>query len=210
MQNLSKMRYPDGRAVSDSGLSHHRDPWLCLWAGISLAFLLTVSGCTPYPMYTHRPADAASEGDGARSRTPPPHPVSTQDESRIPDRPGVDPGIFTRVVEQYIGLPYKKGGDDEKGYDCSHLVRNVYRDYSGTRLPASTRALFQLPEEVTREELVVGDLLFFSFDDVTISHVGIYMGGGRFVHASESRGVVKSSLSDPEYREAYKGARRVL
>ncbi len=210
MQNLSVMRYPDGRAVSDSGLSHRRDAWLCVCAGFTLAVLLTVSGCAPYPMYTHRSGESAPNGESPKTQPAKARPVSTQDESRFPDQPGVDPAIFTRVVEQYLGLPYKKGGDDEKGYDCSHLVRSIYRDYSGTRLPASTRALYQLPEEVTREELVVGDLLFFSFDDVTISHVGIYLGGGRFVHASESRGIIKSSLNDLEYRDAYKGARRVL
>ena len=173
--------------------------------------LLSITGCTPYPIYTHDRTGAADQSGAPKTESPAARPAADRDDNPRPwERSGVDPAIFARVVDPYLDLPYKKGGDDAKGFDCSHLVRAIYRDYSGTRLPASTRALYQLPEEVTREELVVGDLVFFSFDDVTISHIGIYMGGGRFVHASESRGVIKSSLSDPEYRDAYKGARRVL
>jgi cell wall-associated NlpC family hydrolase len=161
-------------------------------------------------MYTHRPTGTAESGDAPKTENGTTSAQDRKDNERPWERPGVDPAIFSRVVDLYVGLPYKKGGDDEKGFDCSHLVKAVYLDYSGTRLPASTRALYQLPEDVTREELVVGDLVFFSFDDITISHVGIYMGGGRFMHASESRGVIMSSLSDPDFRDAYKGARRVL
>jgi len=178
--------------------------------GISLLLLVALAGCSPYPMYTHRPAGTAESGGAPRTESGAASERDRRDNQRPWERPGVDPAIFTRVVDRYLGMPYKKGGDDEKGFDCSHLVKAVYNEYSGTRVPASTRALYQLPEEVTREELIVGDLVFFSFDDAAITHIGIYMGGGRFVHASESRGVVMSSLSDPEFRDAYKGARRVL
>lgn len=178
---------------------------------ISICALLSSAGCSPYPMYTHGTVAArheAAAGSGAASE-------KGTKTTRAPGQAwetasSVDPTIMSRVVNQYAGIPYKKGGDDERGYDCSHLVRAIYRDYSGTRLPASTRALYMLPQEVSPEEIAVGDLVFFSFDGNSVAHVGVYMGGGRFVHASESRGVIFSSLSDPEFREAYKGARRVL
>ena len=183
--------------------------------GLFLALILT--GCTPYPIYTHEPTEAGGAPKAGTGTATTPQGRSTSEPARdrtdkrqLRDRPGVDAAIFTHVVDRYAGMPYKRGGDDEEGIDCSHLVKAIYQEYSGTRLPASTRALYQLPEEVTREELVVGDLVFFSFDDVTISHVGIYMGGARFIHASESRGVIMSSLSELEFRDAYKGARRVL
>jgi cell wall-associated NlpC family hydrolase len=199
-----------------TGSVRHRMVAMLGAAAMSLLIVLTLPGCSPYPVYTHgstgtteaegAPADKSggtADAQGRGSSRP-----SEDRDSR--DRPGVDPAIFTRVVNQFMGIPYKLGGDDEKGLDCSHFVRDVYIDYSGTRVPASTRALYELPEEVSREELVVGDLVFFSFDGVNVSHVGIYMGGGRFAHASESHGVIMSSLSDPDFRSAYKGARRVL
>ena len=183
---------------------------------VVLGCALLFGACTPYPVYTSVPvtdrdfaersqeSDEANRADNPRSRDV--ELVNTPDEIGPST---VDPRVFSRVVESYLGIPYKKGGRDAKGIDCSSLVSVLHQDYSGRRLTPSTRALYKLPLEVPRQQLEVGDLVFFSFGGRTPTHVGVYMGADRFVHASESQGVIYSSLETPYYRDAYRGARRV-
>lgn len=175
-----------------------------------------ITGCSPYPMYT--------TGDITYPSRPQPAQVDTKDHEPDSDitgnrfdsaveedapEPTVDPVIFSRIVRDYLGVPYKLGGSDRNGIDCSYLVHALYRDYDGRRLPTLTRDLIRVGGRVPADELAVGDLVFFSFNGNNVSHVGVYLGDNRFVHASESRGVIISSLRESVYRERYVGARRV-
>jgi cell wall-associated NlpC family hydrolase len=173
-----------------------------------------LSGCSPYPIYNsshHAPplSYAPTESDdldpAGDTRHEPPHAGSAAGNA-LP----VEPAIFAHVVEDYLGAPYARGGDGTDGIDCSHLVCALYRDYDGTHLPANTGHLFNLPHTVSPDLLAIGDLVFFKFGEAEVSHVGVYIGDGRFVHASESHGVVISSLKDPTYRDRFAGARRVM
>ncbi len=116
--------------------------------------------------------------------------------------PGPD---FEALVRPYLGAPYRFGGTGEGGFDCSGLVLRVYQKL-GVRLPRTARAMFQSLPAVADPK--PGDLVFFSFSGKAIDHVGIYLGRGRFVHAS-NRGVVIEPLDAPWYRRAYRGARSV-
>jgi len=112
-----------------------------------------------------------------------------------------------------VGTPYRYGGDSpEGGFDCSGLVQFVFRDSAGVRLPRSTRELVAIDApEVGREDLQPGDLVFFHPGGGAASHIGIYVGEGRFVHAPSSGGTVRLDLLDSSYwRAAYAGGRRVL
>jgi len=118
--------------------------------------------------------------------------------------PGQAPD-FAALVRPYLGAPYRYGGTGEGGFDCSGLVLRVYAGL-GVRLPRTARGQYAaLPPA---RGLRPGDLVFFSFSGKRIDHVGIYLGRGRFVHASD-RGVVIEALDLPWYRRAYRGARRV-
>lgn len=111
-----------------------------------------------------------------------------------------------------VGTPYRYGGNTpEGGFDCSGLVNYVYRDMLDVRLPRTTRDLFawQGPR-IAPERLVAGDLVFFGSRG-GVSHVGIYVGEGRFVHAPSSGGTVRLDHLDGHYwRDHYSGSRRVL
>lgn len=105
------------------------------------------------------------------------------------------------------GVPYRFGGTSRSGFDCSGFTQYVYRS-SNTVLPRTASEQFNVGSSVSRGQLQVGDLVFFSTYAQGASHVGIYIGGGRFVHASNS-GVRVTSLSDSYYAGRYLGARRV-
>ena len=120
------------------------------------------------------------------------------------------------VLMRAIGLvrtPYRYGGNTPaSGFDCSGLVDFVFRDAAGMELPRSTRELIDLKApEIDRDNLQSGDLVFFSPDGGRISHIGIYVGEGRFVHAPSQGGTVRlDRLDNPYWGKAYREAKRVL
>jgi cell wall-associated NlpC family hydrolase len=118
--------------------------------------------------------------------------------------------LGVRVVDyarRMLGVPYVWGGaSPATGFDCSGFVRFVYSHF-GVALPHSSYADFDLGRRVARGNLRPGDLVFFD----GIGHVGMYVGGGRFIHAPHSGTDVQiTSLSDPWYRQSYDGARRLI
>lgn len=105
------------------------------------------------------------------------------------------------------GVPYRFGGTSRNGFDCSGFTQYVYRA-SNTSLPRTAGEQFRIGTVISRGQLQAGDLVFFSTYASGASHVGIYIGGGRFVHAS-NKGIRVTSLSDNYYANRYLGARRV-
>ena len=112
-----------------------------------------------------------------------------------------------------VGTPYRSAGADPGvGFDCSGFVVYVYRDVLGLPLPRSTGAQYNMDLHAPRRSaLKTGDLVFFDTGGKGISHVGIYVGEGRFVHAPNHGGRVRlDHLDDRYWKERYRGARRVL
>lgn len=110
------------------------------------------------------------------------------------------------------GVPYKRGGDSpETGFDCSGLVAYVYWQGAGLALPRNTFDLSRLGEPVERTALRPGDLVFYNTQRREYSHVGIYLGEERFIHAPSSGGEVRvESLRAGYWSRRYNGARRVI
>jgi len=105
--------------------------------------------------------------------------------------------------------PYRNGGANPAGFDCSGLVRYVLAQY-GRTVPRQTRDQFTAGERVDRDDLRAGDLVFFSTVAPGASHVGILLDDDEFVHAPSSRGVVRVERLTTEYwRTRFVGARRV-
>lgn len=105
------------------------------------------------------------------------------------------------------GVPYVFGGTSKSGFDCSGYTQYVFKG-SGVSLPRTSSAQFNVGTEVKKDQLQAGDLVFFTTYSKGPSHVGIYIGSGKFVHASNS-GVRTTSLNDSYYASRYVGARRV-
>jgi cell wall-associated NlpC family hydrolase len=111
-----------------------------------------------------------------------------------------------------VGSPYRMGGTSpETGLDCSGFVGHVFKQTLGVLLPRTSLAISEAAQVLTQTELQPGDLVFFNTLRHAFSHVGIYLGDNRFVHAASSRTgeVVVSSLNDHYWRDRFDGARRV-
>jgi cell wall-associated NlpC family hydrolase len=133
-------------------------------------------------------------------------PVAIADDA--PQQP--QPGMVERALS-WLGVRYRFGGQDEKkGFDCAGLVRRVFSTV--IELPRTAAAQFRQGCVVNREELQPGDLVFFrNTYKRGISHVGIYIGDGEFVHAANRRrSVTVDRLDSPYFREHFAGGRRVV
>ncbi len=111
-----------------------------------------------------------------------------------------------------LGVPYKYGGESpETGFDCSGLVRRVFSDAAGETLPRRSQEIGSAGQEIGRDEMQPGDLVFFNTQRSPFSHVGIYIGEQRFVHAPRSGGVVRiESLEVDYWSRRFDGARRLI
>ncbi|PWC10476.1 C40 family peptidase [Brenneria corticis] len=113
-------------------------------------------------------------------------------------------------LNQWYRTPYRYGGLDRNGIDCSGFVYLTFRDRFGIRLPRSTDAQTEMGERVDRDSLIPGDLLFFKTGSGGNGlHVGIYDKDDQFIHASTSQGVIRSSLDNVYWKRAYWQARRI-
>jgi peptidoglycan DL-endopeptidase CwlO len=133
-----------------------------------------------------------------------PAPASSQPPASPPPAGPGHPEVVP-IALRYLGVPYRWGGASPSGYDCSGLVMYVYGKI-GISLPHHAASQFGYGRSVSRSQLRPGDLVFFN----GLSHVGIYVGGGSFVHAPHTGDVVKiSSLWDSWYAATWVGGRRL-
>lgn len=160
------------------------------WRLVALA-ILALGGCSSQPPIVTSPP--------AVTTSPTPSPLANE--------------ILFRAIS-LVGTPYHWGGNTpESGFDCSGLIGYVYRDVAGISLPRTTRELMAMATpKIERNALAAGDLLFFATGNSrSVSHAGIYVGDGRFVHAPSKGGTVRlDQLSDRYWDKSYLGARRVL
>jgi hypothetical protein len=166
----------------------------------TLAILSATAGCAstgavpqPFP----RPGGAPP---AARSAPP---------EARPPVAPG-DGYAIAGTALGLRGVPYRNGGSDPSGFDCSGFIWYVFGQH-GIRVARTVGEQFREGVDVRSGSLEPGDLLFFATQGPGVSHVGMAIGGDEFVHAPSSRGEVRvERLSAPYWSSRYVGARRVL
>jgi cell wall-associated NlpC family hydrolase len=137
-----------------------------------------------------------------------------------PPRPAADPpappphfanAVLMRAIG-LVGTPYRYGGNTPQGgFDCSGLVGFVFADAAGLALPRSTGEIARVPgARLDRGQLAAGDLVLFG-ERERITHIGIYVGDARFVHAPSSGGTVRlDPLDAPYWRQRFIGGRRLL
>jgi cell wall-associated NlpC family hydrolase len=127
----------------------------------------------------------------------------------VPRGATTDGFTIATAALQLQGIPYRLGGTDVHGFDCSGLVQYVFALY-GIALPRIVHDQYRAGHRIRIDDLEPGDLVFFAPDGDEVSHVGIVIGGDRFVHAPNSRGVVRvDSFASGYWGEHVAGARRI-
>lgn len=158
------------------------------------------TGATPRPFPT---PDSAGENRAAAAA-----PRTSPSASGLPIRAG---GYeISGAALALRGRPYRSGGGDPNGFDCSGLVRYVFAQH-GIPLPRTVAEQFRAGGEATPDDLRPGDLVFFNTNNGGASHVGILVGGDSFVHAPTSPGVVRvNRLEETYWSTRFVGARRIV
>jgi cell wall-associated NlpC family hydrolase len=117
--------------------------------------------------------------------------------------------IAARTAERFVGIPYRWGGDNVvEGMDCSGFVRAVY-NLCGLSIPRTSRDQFKAGDQVHKDDLKDGDLVFFGSSADSINHVGIYVGDGKFVHAPRRGEEIRiTAVNESYFEKRFVGARR--
>lgn len=168
---------------------------------IAVLILGSLLACTPYPRYRSG-GELPPKGEKKYAQEEPmQEPVMLTTTELLE---------FGRVLQSYLGTPYQGTGDNGRGMDCSEFTGEVFSRYNGTVLPRTSEEQSEVGEEIPKNEVSYGDLVFFRIDGNDISHVGIYIGYGEFIHSSKSSGIVISNLGDDYWKRRFAGARRIL
>ena len=131
-------------------------------------------------------------------------PTSNNESEMISDE------VMSKVIE-YLNIPYVWGGTSTRGFDCSGFVQNVMYQSLGIMLPRTSYEQSNVGQDVSKEELKFGDLLFFdTMNKGRVSHVGIYLSDGYFAHSGSKTGVIVASLNADFYSRTYLKAKRVI
>lgn len=174
-------------------------------AALLLSFSGMLTGCrSSKGAAAHRPASSASK----------PHKKSEYDAMRRElSALKFDNKLIDNLITEagrWIGTPYRYGGAERSGADCSGFVMKVFDRSLGEKLPRSSREQRDYCRKINRGELLPGDLLFFATGSNRnrVSHVGLYIGNNEIIHASTSRGVIVSDLRSKYWREHYHSSGR--
>lgn len=172
---------------------------------VSLLLLIAAVSCK-----SHKATVIRASGPGVR----------VENSVRIPKGAMSDPSFsnskkvgeaLVKAARTWIGTPYRYGGQSKSGTDCSGLTMALYKDVANMTLPRTAAQQAEYCFDIPQRELQPGDLVFFSTSSHggKVSHVGMYIGGGRMIHASTSRGVIESSLDEKYYKNHYHSSGRV-
>ncbi len=110
---------------------------------------------------------------------------------------------FIKAISEWIGTPYKYGGSSISGTDCSGFVSSIYLKVFKIQLERTSLAMSQKARKIEKNNLLEGDLLFFTIEGNKVSHVGMHITEDYFIHASTKKGVVINGLKEPYYNSHF-------
>lgn len=176
---------------------------------------LILTGCgtiTPAPVVDSTPGNSAAPTVASIRPAPPAEPPrqTALRQERATSMPERSPELLLQALAT-SGFDYRRGGQSHtSGFDCSGLVAHVFQQAYGVKLPHNSRAQSGYGKPVQVAELEMGDLVFFNTEQ-PFSHVGIYLGDNRFIHAPKPGAVVRTENFSARYwKTRFNGARRIV
>lgn len=118
--------------------------------------------------------------------------------------------VFYSFITEWWKTPYKFGGDSKKGIDCSAFTMTFYKNVLHKYLPRTAKEQYKISKRIEKDNLDLGDLVFFRNNSKSGWHVGIYMYDGLFIHSGVKHGVFVNNLNDSYYKKVYYGAGRLV
>jgi len=170
-----------------------------------LVLLVTQVGCSRNKKATkksssHRNEKTVSNNDALKSKYARSLGVQPKDITNI---------ALYQFIDEWYGVPYKYSGTTKSGADCSGFIGQLYAQVYRKSLPRTTGEIDKACSKVSKSSLKEGDLVFFDINKKKSSHIGLYLQNDKFVHASTSKGVIISDLSNPYYQKTFsKGGRK--
>ena len=133
-----------------------------------------------------------------------------KNSGRVSEQKVKENQIIEKFIERHYGAKYAMGASGPNSFDCSGFIMALYKEIYKVNLPRTAMKQYYHGRHISKTELSYGDLVFFNTNGRGISHVGIYLKDGKFGHASTSRGVMISKLSDYYFKNKFVAARRII
>lgn len=176
-----------------------------LSSGLFCVFVVVVTGCAPSIRYTRSSGQSEDSSVNYYKRDQSPA------QPEIKSLTSTSQNRLQSVVSSCLSSPYRSGGMSRAGFDCSGFVCVVFKEVFDILLPHSSREMYKYGRKMSLRNASAGDLVFFKTRRIgRIDHVGIYMGDGRFAHASVKHGVIYSALEESYYAKRFASVRRIF
>jgi len=168
--------------------------------------MMFMGGCAPAVRYaSDQSLNSQSVNQKARQRG------AKEQKPQRKHAKKVSQSKLEEIAASYLGSPYRYGGTDRNGFDCSGFTLTVYKEVYGIDLPRTSSDMWKAGRQVALSAARPGDLVFFKGNNFgAIGHVGIFLGGRRFIHSAASSGVIYSDLNETYYSRRFVGVRRML
>jgi hypothetical protein len=163
----------------------------------SLVLATALSSCHSHKKNISKSGDTAGETKHAVSKPAMVAGLLGIDEKEVRNKK------LYQFVSDWYGVPYKYGGCDKSGTDCSCLTDNLYSSVYQKKLPRSATEMAKTCERIGSSSVNEGDLVFFKINSKEVSHVGVVLRNNKFVHASTSRGVIISDINETYYKKYF-------
>lgn len=170
---------------------------------LSLAFPLLLTSC--------KSSKNIARNENKSSRD---HPTSKKTEKKYAEILNVPVDQISNsklysFIDEWYGVPYKYGGCNKKGIDCSNFTATLYKDIYNKSVSGSSSSIYKQCKVISIKDLKEGDLVFFKIEKDEVSHVGIYLQNNKFVHATTKKGVMINDLNENYYKKYFFKAGRI-